>query len=222
MRIPFISMFVTSPFEGLQEHAEKVIECALAFQQAFECHVSDQCQRFEELREEIGELESKADAVKRRIRGHIPIRTLLQVDKFQLFRFLGEQDKVLDAMEETLNWLSFRSEPGIPKDLEKDFLKLIDAVIAPVEALSPMLAEARLYFRNSADKERVAVKEIIHKLRQQEHEADQIEDLIKQKTFNLQTDPVTIFHMIRLAEIIGAIADHAQNAGDMMRAMLSK
>jgi hypothetical protein len=215
-------MFVTSPFEGLQEHAEKVIECALAFQQAFECHVSDQCKRFEELREEIGVLESNADAVKRRIRGHIPIRTLMQVDKFQLFRFLGEQDKVLDSMEETLNWLSFRSEPGIPKDLEKDFLKLIDAVIAPVGALSPMLAQAIHYFRNYSDKERESVKEIIHKLRQQEHEADQVEDLIKQKTFNQQTDPITIFHMIRLAEIIGSIADHAQNAGDMMRAMLAK
>ena len=222
MRIPFISMFVTSPFEGLQEHAEKVIECALAFQQAFECHVSDQCKRFDELREEIGELESNADAVKRRIRGHIPVGTLMQVDKFQLFRFLREQDKVLDAMEETLNWLYFRSEPGIPKDLEKDFLKLVNAVITPVEALSSMLAEARLYFRNYSDKNRAAVKEIIHQLRLQEHEADQIEDLIKQKTFNLQTDPTTIFHMIRLAEIIGSIADHAQNAGDMMRAMLAK
>ena len=29
MRIPFLSMFVTSPFEGLQEHAEKVKECLL-------------------------------------------------------------------------------------------------------------------------------------------------------------------------------------------------
>ena len=27
MRIPFFNMFMTSPFEGLQEHAEKVKEC---------------------------------------------------------------------------------------------------------------------------------------------------------------------------------------------------
>ena len=52
MRIPFLSMFMKSPFEGLQEHAEKVKECAWTFQQAMECHVADRCKRFEELREE--------------------------------------------------------------------------------------------------------------------------------------------------------------------------
>ena len=36
MRIPILSMFVTSPFKGLQEHAEKVKECAWVFQQAIE------------------------------------------------------------------------------------------------------------------------------------------------------------------------------------------
>ena len=215
-------MFLTSPFEGLQEHAEKIKECAWTFQQAVECHASDQCKRFEELREEISEIESQADAVKRRIRGHIPVGTLMPVDKFQLFRLLGEQDKVFDTMEEALNWLSFRSEPGIPKELEKDFFRLVDAVIAPVEKLGPMLAEARSYFKSYSEKQRGAVKDITHKLRLLEHEADIIEDMIKLKVFNMQSDPVTIFHMIRLAEIIGSIADHAQNAGDMMRAMLSK
>jgi hypothetical protein len=37
----------------------------------------------------------------------------------------------------------------------------------------------------------------------------------------MKTDPVTLFHMVRLAEIIGSIADHAENAGDMMRAILA-
>lgn len=222
MRIPFLSLFLTSPFSGLQEHAEKVKECAWTFQQAVECFASQQCKRFEELREEIGDLERQADAVKRRIRGHIPVGTLMPVDKFQLFRLLGEQDKVLDTMEETLNWLSFRSSVGIPKALEKDFFELVDAVIETVENLSPMLADARDYFKNYAEKKRVSVKEITHKLRDQEHEADIIEDRICYKVFNMDLDPVTIFHMVRLAEIIGAIADHAQNAGDMMRAMVAK
>jgi hypothetical protein len=35
-------------------------------------------------------------------------------------------------------------------------------------------------------------------------------------------DPVAVFHLIRLTEIIGSIADHAENAGDMMRAMVAK
>jgi hypothetical protein len=33
---------------------------------------------------------------------------------------------------------------------------------------------------------------------------------------------VGIFHLVRLSEIIGSIADHAENAGDMMRAMIAR
>ncbi|MFC1515406.1 TIGR00153 family protein [Thermodesulfobacteriota bacterium] len=222
MRIPFLSMFMTSPFEGLQEHAEKVRECAWTFQQAMECHVAARWKRFEELREEIIKLESDADAIKRRIRGHIPVGTLMPVDKFQLFLYLREQDAVLDSVEDALDWISYRSDPGIPAELQKDFLKLVDAVINPIDELSEMVKEARVYFKNYSDKQRAVVKEIIRRLRREEHEADKVEDLIKQKALNLKSDPVTVFHMVRLAETIGAIADHAENSGDMMRAMIAK
>jgi len=222
MRIPFISMFMTSPFQGLLEHAEKIKECVWAFQQAIECHITDQCESFEEFRKEVDNLESQADAVKRRIRGHLPKGTLMPVDKFELFRYLHEQDKVLDAVEEALDWISFRSEPGIPDALHKDFFLLVDAVLDPVEEMCRMVAEARKYFTNFAEKQRGLIKDIIHTLRQQEHEADKVEDAIKAKVLNMQIDPVTVFHMIRLAETIGSIADHAENAGDMMRAMLAR
>ena len=223
MRIPFISLFMTSPFDGLQEHAEKVKECAWAFQQAIECHLTDQCESFEEFRREVDKLESEADAIKRRIRGHLPKGTLMPVDKFQLFRYLREQDKVLDAVEEALDWISFRSEPGIPDALEKDFFMLVDAVMDPVEEMCRMVSESRKYFKNFSEKQRVLVKDIIHTLRQQEHDADKVEDAIKQKVLNMQdVDAVTVFHMIRLAETIGSIADHAENAGDMVRSMLAR
>ena len=222
MRIPFISMFVTSPFEGLQEHAQKLEECALAFQQAMECYISEDCTRFEEFRSEIDRLEDEADAVNRRIRGHLPKGTLLQFDKFELFRFLGEQDNVLDAMEESLDWISIRSDLGIPQALKNDIKILVDAITSSVEELSKMVAEARKYFTNYSENQRDHVKEIVHNLRRQEHEADLIEDKFKQKVFDSVTDPVTVFHLVRTAEIIGTIADHAENAGDMMRAMIAK
>ena len=222
MRIPFFSMFMTSPFEGLQEHAEKVKECAWAFQQAIECHIADKCQTFEEFRQEVIQLERDADAIKRRIRGHIPKGTLMPVYNFLLFRYLREQDQVIDAVEDALDWISFRSEPGIPAELEKEIVILADAVIDPIEELSKMVAEARKYFKNFSEEQRVIIKNIIRTLRQQEHEADKAEDAVKQKVLNMNIDAVTVFHMVRLAEIIGSIADYAENAGDMMRAMIAR
>ena len=222
MRIPFISMFITSPFDGLQEHAEKVKECAWVFQRAIECVIEDRCEDFEHFRKDIDKLESEADAIKRRIRGHLPKGTLLAVDKFELFRYLSEQDKVLDVVEEGLDWLSFRASAGIPQVLEKDFMILVEAVMDPIEQLSKMVTEARKYFSNFSDTQRIVVKDMIRTLRQYEHEADKLEDAIKDKIFNTIDDAVAVFHLIRLTEIIGSIADHAENAGDMMRAMVAK
>ncbi len=223
MRIPFLSRFMASPFDGLQEHAEKVKVCAWTFQQAIECHVSSKCKTFEELKQEVSKLESEADAIKRNIRGHLPKGTLLPVDKFELFRYLREQDQVLDTMEDALDLISYMSEPGIPGKLEKKFFLFVDAVINPVEDLSKMVAEARQYFRNFSDQQRDVVKAIIRDLRQKEREADELEKSLKLKIFHLKkTDPITVFHMVRLAETIGFIADHAENAGDMMRAMIAR
>ena len=222
MRLPFFSMFMTSPFEGLQEHAEKVKECGWAFQQAIECHLSEKCKTFEEFRQEVIRLESDADAIKRRIRGHLPKGTLMPVYNFLLFRYLREQDQVIDAVEDALDWISFRTEPGIPAELEKDFVNLADAVIEPIEQLGEMVSEARKYFKNYSEAQRVVIKNIIHTLRRKEHEADKLEDIVKQKVMNMDIDAVTVFHIVRLAEIIGSIADHAENAGDMMRAMVAR
>ncbi len=222
MRLPFFSMFITSPFEGIQEHAEKVKECAWSFQQAIECFVSSKCPRFEELRQEVSQTEREADSIKRRIRGHLPIGTLMPVSKFQLFRYLREQDGVLDAVEDALDWISYRADKGIPPEVEKNFLLLVDAVIDPIEELHKMVTEARGYFKTFDERRRTVLKDIIRNLRQQEHEADKIEDTFKRIVFNQCTDAVTVYHMVRLAEIIGSIADHAENAGDMMRAMLAK
>jgi uncharacterized protein len=221
MRIPFLSMFVTSPFEGLLEHAEKVNECALVFQQAMECYMSEGCERFEDFRQEIHRIEDEADAIKRRIRGHLPKGTLLQYDKFELFRYLGEQDKVLDAMQDSLDWISIRRELGIPQSLATDIKVFVDAVTNAVAELSKMAAEAHKYFKSYANDQRIHVKEMIRSLRRQEHEADKLEDGFKQKVFDSISDPVTVFHLVRMAEIIGSIADHAENAGDMMRAMIA-
>ena len=95
-------------------------------------------------------------------------------------------------------------------------------MVDPIDELSLMVSEAREYFKHYSEPQRVKVKEIIRRLREQEHKADKHEDSLKEKIFYMQLEPVTVFHMIRLTEYIGSIADHAENAGDMMRAMIAK
>lgn len=222
MRIPLFSLFMTSPFAGIQEHSEKVKECAWAFQQAMECYMADDCHVFDEHAANVSQMEREADAIKRRIRGHLPKGTLLPVHKFLLFRYLREQDGVIDALKSVLKWMSYREEHGIPDHFKKDIALLVDSVIEAIESLEEMVKESRSYFKSFSEKQRSRVKDIIRDLRHKEHAADQVESGLKHKIFSMETDPVVIYHMVVLVEKIGDIADHAENAGDMMRAMIAK
>jgi len=222
MRVPFFSIFMASPFEDLLEHSEKVKECAWAFQQAIECFASAKCQEFDAYRQEVNDLEHEADAIKRRIRGHIPKGTRMPVNKFELFMYIREQDNVLDSVNEALDWISYRNVVTMSEQVKKQLFLLVDSVIEPIEELNRMVAEAKKYFETYSEKQRKIVKKIISNLREREHEADQFEDELKIKIFSLEKDPIGLFHMVRLAEIIGSVADHAENAGDMMRAMIAR
>ncbi len=222
MKIPFIAIRWASPFDDLLEHADKVKECGWAFQQAIECHFSEDCQDFDEYREEVAKLESEADSIKRRIRGHIPKGTRMPVSKFEIFWYIREQDRVLDGVQKSLDWLSFRRVLPYKEELKKQLLSLVDSVMEPIEDLSRMVEEAKKYFDDYSQKQRIIVKDIISNIRRLEHESDKIEDEFKIKIFSLEKDPVSVFHMIRLVETIGSIADHAENASDMMRAMIAR
>jgi len=144
-----------SPFEGLLEHAEKVKECGWAFQQAVECHATEQCKAFDQYRQDVSKLENEADAIKRRIRGHLPTGTRMPVNQFQIFMYIKEQDNVLDSVEDALDWLSYRRTTGIKKkEIKEALFALVDAVIEPTEDLSRMVAEAKKYFDSYSEKQR--------------------------------------------------------------------
>ena len=222
MRFSFFSLFFESPLIKLKNHADKVKECAWMFKRAVNCYVEQDCEEFDELTEEVAKLESQADEVKRNLRNHLPRGIFMPMDKFVLLDCLREQDHVLDDVEEALYWLSFKPMAGIPEELVGDFLHLIDAVIPAMEKLPEMSEQAMAYFKNSTEENRNKLKSIVRDVYQAEKEADHLEHELKKNAFTLLEDPVEIYHVVRLVEIIGDICDHAQNASDRMRTMIAR
>lgn len=220
MRLLLSSLFYKSPFKNLQKHADKIKQCAQLFQEAVVCHIGEDCKEYDLLTEEVARMESEADAIKRNIRNHLPRGILMPVDKFQFLQYLREQDKVLDELEEALFWLSFRPR-GIPNEVATDIHHLVEAVIPPIEKLPELVSLATKYFRSKTGQQRTKMKSLIREIRQHEREADHLERELKFKIFSIIKDALVVYHLIRLVEIIGAIADHAQNASDRMRAMIA-
>ncbi len=220
MRSTFMHLFFKSPFENLKLHADKVAECGKLFQRAVECHLASECEEFNSLTDKVAKMESEADEIKRNIRGHLPRGILMPVDNFQFFLYLREQDKVLDSVEESLFWLSFRPQ-AVDEQVGEDIHYLVKTVVPIIEKLAPMVEEAHSYFRSRSEERRVKIKSMIRDIRQIEKESDHLEKELKMKVFGLVKDTLQVYHLVRLVETIGEIADHAQNATDMMRAMIA-
>ena len=222
MRIPFLSRIVKSPFgEGLYEHTEKVKECAWAFQQAMESLLSSKDVSFEDHKQKIIKIKSESDAIKRRVRGHMPSLGFVSINKYQVLMYLKEEDKILDAVERVLGLVSGNTGVQIPEVLKKEIFLLVDTVIEPVEELSNMVIESGKYLKSYAEKHRSSIKKVANLLREKKQEAAQIENSLIRKTFALEVDPITVLFMVKLIESIGSISKYAEHAGDMMQAMMS-
>ena len=192
------------------------------FKRAVQCYVEQDCEEFDQLTEDVAMFESQADALKRNLRNHLPRGIFMPMDKFIFLDCLREQDHVLDDVEEALYWLSFKPMAGIPEELVGDFLHLVDAVIPAIEKLPEMSEQAMAYFKNSTEENRNKLKSIIRDVYQAEKEADHLEHELKKNAFTLLEDPVEIYHVVRLVEIVGDICDHAQNVSDRMRTMIAR
>jgi predicted phosphate transport protein (TIGR00153 family) len=222
MRIVLSNLLKRSPFENTFKHAVKVAQCGPLFVEAVQAYFKPDRDKFEFLKEEIRDLEAEADRLKRNIRAHLPANILMPVEKSVFFTFLREADKVVDCAKNSLYWMSY-FDLTLPPDIQRDYILLVKEVGDYLGLLPEMVLRAHNYFKSRMEQDRVAVKDIIRDIRFREKESD---DLEKTLFIRLCADesipPRTFFLMIRLVETTGDIADHLENAADMMRAMIAR
>ncbi len=219
MKIPFI--LKSSPYDRLSEHAEKIKECMWSFQQTIECRTSKKCIDFDNLRAELKNLIFEAEEILLLAGEKILKEKNLPFEQARLLLYLREQSNVLEAIDQTISWISYRAtDKAIPKELEKNFNLLVDSIVETVEEMTTMAEEAGQYFKKPSPKRKKEVSDTFAEVRKKESEADKMEDELKMKLFELDTDPTTLLHVVKLAETIGAIADHAEKAAFELTTMI--
>jgi predicted phosphate transport protein (TIGR00153 family) len=222
MRLVLGNLFRRSPLENTLRHADKVAQCGPKFVTAVKAYFGGDRDKFELLKEDIREIESEADRMKRNIRAHLPARLLMPFDKSVFFTFLREADKVVDCIKNALYWMSY-CKLEVPEDIQKDYILLAKEVSDYLGFLPEMVRRAHTYFTGRMEQDREAVKEIIREIRFREKESDDLEKtLLIRLCASQEIHPKTFFIMVRLVETTGDIADHLENSGDMMRIMIAR
>jgi predicted phosphate transport protein (TIGR00153 family) len=221
-RIPILRALRVSPFDKLLEHAQKVKECITVLRDCLTSYCEGDYKKSEKLSQKVIELEHEADLIKGNITAHLPKGILLPVDTGVFLRLLNEQDAILDFAEDTVVWLHFR-KTKVPNNIKEELLKHLYKVLECIEAFERTVIHVKEIISFAASKQlREKMKETVKEVHRKEWEDDQIERELARKIFNLPIDPLSVYHLLRLTDLIGKIASHAENAADRIRTMMAR
>lgn len=213
-----------SPFNQLLDHMSKVCECINILSDGLIDYYKGDYKNFADITKKVSDIEHEADLIKSNIRNHLPKHVFMPVDKGKFMWALREQDKILDHAENLAIMLDMR-HTKIPKQLQKDFIDHIKLVTKTVEAMRDAVCNIRDLVETSfVKREREQTKEFIYKVHEFEYKADQKKYELTKGIYDFEkkTDPMDVYHLLKIADWVDDIADHAENVADWLRAMIAK
>ncbi len=224
-RVPLTSTFRRkSPFALLLEHMNKVRECIDLLGDGLIRYYKGDYTSFSSIAKRVDELEHEADLIKSNIRNHLPKTILMSVEKGKFLWLLREQDKILDHAENLAKMLDMR-HTRIPDEIQKIFIEHVECVVKTVKAMEKAVENiSDLLETGFIRREREETKEAIHKVHDFEREADLKKYEATKGIYKLEKklDPMDVYHLLKIADWVDDIADHAENVADWLRAMIAR
>ncbi|WP_022661262.1 DUF47 domain-containing protein [Paucidesulfovibrio longus] len=222
LRLPLFGLLSKkSPMEGLVEHYDKISECINIINESLECYVTGgSCREMEELAEGIAEVEREADAIKRRIRNHLPRQLFMAVEKVLFLNYTNKQDNILDSAEDALEWLAMR-RLAVPHAFQKDLVNLLDGVDRAATLLGPALkATIDLVEGRSIDRE--GTKDTYRQVRNVRAEVREMVKSLTRKIYNSDMDFKDIYQLVHFVDCLGEMSHNCSSCVDGLRAMIAR
>jgi len=213
-----------SPFEQLIEHMCKVRECIDILGKGLIRYYKGDYKGFSEITKKVSKLEHEADIIKGNLRNHLPSHLFMPVDKGKFLWALREQDAILDHAENLAHMLDMR-HTQIPKSVQNVFIDHVKIVMKTTLAMEEAVGNIRDLVETSfVKREREQTKEFIYKIHELEYEADKKKYEMTKEIYKLENKltPMDVYHLLKIADWVDDIADHAENVADWLRAMIAK
>jgi len=213
-----------SPFNQLLEHMGKVRECVDILADGLIAYYKGNYKNFSDLAKKVSEIEHEADLIKSNLRNHLPNSLFMPVDKGKFMWALREQDAILDHAENLVKMLDMR-HTKIPKELQDVFIEHCKLVMKTVDAMEDAVCNIRDLVETSfVKREREQTKQFIYKVHEFEWKADGKKFEMTKGIYKLEKklDPMDVYHLLKIADWVDDIADHAENVADWLRAMIAK
>ena len=193
----------------IDNYLDSVSKSGLIFFEGIKSYLKKDMDKFNNDFENISKLESNADDVRRSIKHKLYTYMLIPESRGDVLGLMETLDDIIDVCEIVLKQISIE-EPNIPEFLKEDFYELAEFSQKTVEQL---VKAARAFF-----KEINLVNDYVNKVHFYEHEADDVEEMLKRKIFG--SEKITEFshriHMRYFAEKIASVSDVAEDVAERL------
>ena len=217
-------LFGKSPFGPLVEHTKKVHECVEVIRPLMVALVNEDYDEIHKLQDRVSRLEYEADTIKHNVRDHLPRRYFMPVDRVDLEKFISSQDNIADKAQDFAIILTLRRTKLHPAIMDK-FFDFVDQIFQVTGTLLTAAVELdNLAEASFGGAEAKVVLNLIKGLGEEEWKADRMARSLSKDVYSLEKelDPITIIFYEKMILTLGAIANEAENAGDMLRLMIIK
>ncbi len=220
----WLKLFAKSPFKPLIRHSEIVLKAVEKLEQAViawnEGRIEEMCNYCKE----VDELEQEADKVKDSIRDSLTSKIFMPVSRGDVLLCLHYQDKIADAAQDVVKWLTVCKNRQIPGELKEKVLQIGHESIAVAKKLYDAMAQLDTVIESGFREDEINKEyEFIRAVEEIEHSIDVISGEIMQYVFDNEDklsygDAIFILSMTRC---LASISDSAKDTVERIRQMLA-
>lgn len=201
-------------FDTIERHLEVVNESLVALKELLRAYLDGDFERAKAFENEVDQLESKADTLRRSIETMLYEGAFLPTNRGDYVRLSELIDQVADAAESAAHTLIL-ARPKAPPELKGEIMELMESAVETYR----VLIEAVRALNTDVDR----AIELAKAVEDAEEKADDIEYDVKGKVFESET--VTTYAKLIWNQIltkVGDIADRAEDASDQVMLMAIK
>ena len=217
------NIFGSSPVQPIEKHVNVAFQCTRRLADFFEAAIEGDWKTASAVRDEIYDLEHKADDIKKEIRLHLPKSLFMPVPREDLLELLLVQDKIANRSKD-VSGLVLGRKMHIPPEIAEKFLEFVERNIDAARQARKSVRELdELFTTGFRGAEVTIVSSLIEKLDRLESETDELQAELRTALFQIEStlDPVNVMFLYRVIELTGEIADMAERVGRRLELLLS-
>ncbi len=203
-------MFLKRVFElekNVDELLDLIDEGIDLFVKGVRCYLDGDFSDFSTLLNQITQIESKVDDLRREIENDLYTRSLIPDHRGDVLGLLENLDNVIDEAKNTLKMFDVES-PFVPDIFHEDFIKLSEV---SGNAAHSIVSSARAFFRDV-----YRVKEHLYHVYRYEKECDRIASNLKKNIFRSSLKQSEKIHLRYFALHLELVSDLAEDVADRL------